>query len=138
MRKVEALRDYFDYYLHHHRNRGQTAALRDTPGAMKEGTRVPVDVVHHHRLHPSKLFKGKSEPKERSTSFPQRTHEKVEIGRDSTSPEDGADGEGMRYESEVDEVVLVRKLGALASLRARRQAVLRQLEVVRRISSDGA
>lgn len=34
------------------------------------------------------------------------------------------------FESEVDEVILVRKLGRLVNLRDRRNAVLRQLEVV--------
>ena len=84
--------------------------------------------------NPGKLWKKRSEPKAtgpESPVTPDRpgTHAEVADGDNEEAVETDSE-DGTMFESEVDEVVLVRKLGSLASLRARRTKVLKQLEVV--------
>ena len=134
MRDQQTLKDYFDHYLHRHRVRkGQSApntAVPSTDDTEKE------NVVQKLVLSPKRLLKKTTEIRlgaiGSTTSLPLEDQSRLSgtalagEGDDSnaTDPLD-------RWESEVDEVVLVRKLGSLSSLRARRTAVLRQLEVVR-------
>ena len=134
MRNEDVLRHYFDHYLHRHRVKsGQITPpeAQKQPEPEKEGS-----ILRRVHFRPNELFKKRPDsfnvvPK----SSVARRDSNDNIPRDGTQEEfdvvddDSADG---MWESEVDEVILVRKLGTIASLRARRTAVLRQLEIVSR------
>ncbi|ORX36074.1 hypothetical protein BD324DRAFT_642750 [Kockovaella imperatae] len=128
MRNEDVLRDYFDHYLERHRLRSgeitHTATWVKKQVEEKQG-----QIMRHVHFRPSEMFKAKpspvppiaiaigdSQPMTRGDT--EQTFDVVD--------HDSADG---MMESEVDEIILVRKLGAVQSLRARRNAVLRQLEV---------
>lgn len=142
VRDEEMIRAYFDHYLHQHRIRKGQAQItgRMVPPSIA-GKQFPADRVHHRVLHPGSLFTKQQVPKE--VELPPvtptlRIQDMEKIGRDSGEHEAEAataDGEDWSptediFDSEVDEIILVRKLGAIESLRSRRQAVLKDLEMV--------
>lgn len=83
-------------------------------------------------LSPRRLLKKptalKSHPAVPTTP-PGETSDSLDLPRTTGGAEDD-ECDGQVWETEVDEVILVRKLGSVLSLRNRRSAVLRQLELV--------
>ncbi|KAK4684446.1 calcium permeable stress-gated cation channel, partial [Tremellales sp. Uapishka_1] len=132
MRDEQTLKDYFDYYIRRHRlrNLSATTTYPNTPG---EKTPRPSGVSS--RLEPAlppqpfsrhaKLYRknGLSREKKDGIGAP------AEFGGKGLASDAGSVAEESRLDSEVDEVVLVRKLGALDSLRSRRHDVLKKLEI---------
>jgi hypothetical protein len=122
VRDEQTLQDYFDYYIKLHRARKGEA--QDTgkivPPAIT-GTRPSTESSRHIFLYPGTLL--------------HKFHSRLE-GLPPVAPtmeKGGTSGDGCaddNYSSEVDEVILVRKLGSIFSLRDRRTKVLRQLEMV--------
>jgi hypothetical protein len=123
VRDEDTLNRYFDHYLTRHgqrvkRNRGNQPLDRKIP---------PI-------LHPGTFLKKRSPPTSGSgVVVPPLSGS----GTDAEDAEDQADSEeGVEVETEeslgddVEEVIFVRKLNSLESLRARRTKVLRELEVV--------
>jgi hypothetical protein len=111
VRDEDTLRHYFDHYLHQYRERKERGM--GILGKVGDVSKVPVI------LQPDKLLKKQSEPKGSAVVTVDGSDEGVELDMDDEE-----------HETEVDEVILVRKLGSVASLRARRTGVLKQLEVV--------
>lgn len=125
MRNEEVLRDYFDHYLERHRLRSgeitHTATWVKNQVEKKQGK-----IMRHVHFRPTDMFKTKQVPVDAPKAAPEMTRGDTNSTFDMVEQE-SADG---MMETEVEEVIMVRKLGAVASLRARRTAVLRQLEVV--------
>jgi hypothetical protein len=125
VRDEQTLQDYFDYYIKLHRIRKGEAQVTGmmVPPAIT-GTRPSTDSGRHFLFHPGALV------------------HKLQSKRDAELPpvlptlekDERTSGEGCAilddHASEVDEVILVRKLGSISSLRERRTKVLRQLEMV--------
>ena len=89
--------------------------------------------MRHVHFRPTDMFKTKQVPAEKVVDAlqvpPAMTRGDTGDTNSTFDVIDQESADGM-METEVEEVILVRKLGAVASLRARRTAVLRQLEVV--------
>lgn len=124
VRDENTLRDYFDYYIHLHRVRKGEAQANDmiVPPAIT-GTRPSTDSGRPHMFQPTALFHRLQSVKEAELPAVAPGEEKVpgQEDNDCALLDDNLD-------SEVDEVVLVRKLGSIYSLRDRRTKVLRLLE----------
>lgn len=114
---------YFDHYLTRHRQR-----------VKGNRSNQPLDRKLPPILHPGTFLKKRSSPpSESAVVVPPLSGS----GPNADDAEDQADSEeGVVVETEeslgdnVEEVIFVRKLGSLESLRARRTKVLRELEVV--------
>jgi hypothetical protein len=135
VRDEEMIRAYFDHYLHQHRIRkGRAQATGKLVPPTVAGRQFPADKAHHRILHPGTMFTKQQAPKE--VDLPPvtptlRIQDMEKLGRDSgDGGEEWTPSDEDLFESEVDEVIMVRKLGAIESLRSRRQAVLRDLEMV--------
>ena len=126
MRDENALRDYFDYYIHLHRVRKGEAKANGMilPPAIT-GTRPSTDSGRPHMFQPTALFHRLQSVKEAELPPVTPGTEKVH----GEQEDEGCAVLDDSLESEVDEVVLVRKLGSIYSLRDRRTKVLRQLEM---------
>jgi len=129
VRDEQTLQDYFDYYIKLHRMRKGEATAMDmiVPPAIT-GTRPSTESGRHFLLYPGALV-HKFHTSRRNLGLPP-VAPSMEKG--------GSSGDGCAMmndnenaSSEVDEVILVRKLGSIFSLRDRRTKVLRQLEMVR-------
>ncbi len=131
VRDEQTLRDYFDYYLHRHLARSNNMPIpKETPRISKEGARYAVSRPSTQQSHIgfNEVVKKRNHPKtndEKASKSPDFTDAPARA-----SGETQAGDSDLLWESEVHEVILVRKLGPLANLRDRRQKVLRQLEVV--------
>lgn len=130
MRGEDTLRDYFDYYLRKYRSRYNHDPA--TPGLMSP--RISTDAIRPSLDHlrqsfeNSRLWRAASRPKAKSEGMEQLT---PPFPHSAAFPSQANGQNGAEdLESEVEEIILVRKLGSVASLRARRQTVLRQLEIV--------
>lgn len=119
MRDEATLRDYFDHYIHRHRVRsGHVTQQINAPNAPPEGKEDTA--LQRIAFSPKRLLRTKAA---KANNIEDREEEIVKsVGQSLEECDD--------FESEVDEVILVRKLGRLVNLRDRRNAVLRQLEVV--------
>ena len=133
VRDEASLRTYFDQYLRVCRAGGSQAVGQKALQRMEEQVRsTPPHTPVSSRFNPKEIFKKRTAPRDGSDplstplSIAEQIPTTVHVGDDQTSET----YEDTDPESVVDEVILVRKLGALASLRARRHAVLKQLEVV--------
>lgn len=133
MRDEETLRDYFDYYLRRHRAKYLGGPEPPRPDL----TEKQIAVISPPKTHfsPRHLFRRPQQelPKDDPLNPGAPLDEKKEgekVPRLEVHDEDDRTLDEPEWESEVDKVVLVRKVGAVASLRERRQKVLRQLEVV--------
>ena len=126
VRDENTLRDYFDYYIHLHRVRKGEAQANGmiVPPAIT-GTRPSTDGGRPHMFQPTMLFHKLQSVKEAELPPVAPGVEKL----DREQEEDGCAVLDDNLDSEVDEVVLVRKLGSIYSLRDRRTKVLRQLEM---------
>lgn len=126
MRNEEIIRNYFDYYIHRRLARNSHLPVpKETPRVSKEGSRYPDPPVSTHaHLGLNGLVKKQSQARAEAKDQPESTEKST---RDT---EVDCRAEAIHWDTEVDEVVLVRKLAPLASLRDRRLKVLRQLEVV--------
>lgn len=129
VRDEQTLQDYFDYYIKLHRMRKGEATAMDmiVPPAIT-GTRPSSESGRHFLLYPGALV-HKFHTSRRNLGLPP-VAPSMEKG--------GSSGDGCaimngdeKCSSVVDEVILVRKLGSIFSLRDRRTKVLRQLEMVR-------
>jgi hypothetical protein len=134
VRYEQTLRDYFDYYLHRYQARSNHLSMpTETPRVSKEGARFPASPPAPSRPHFSfrYLLKDHNGPK-MSADGPavSLAGEKLRRTEEETPIDDRGTANGATLDSEVEEVILVRKLAPLASLRSRRQGVLRQLELV--------
>ena len=129
VRDERILHDYFDYYIHRHRVRlGQANVKRASPAAPD----VRADPIFRRiALSPRRLLRKAAASNVDSAVLPTPTRDSIDIKPPANGEEQNQIDED-NSESEVDEVILVRKLGSVASLRARRLDVLRQLEVVNR------
>ena len=134
MRDEDVLRDYYDHYIHLHRVRcGRVAPRKAAPIV---ATKKHDNLFQRVAFSPRRLLKKQTDRKEQSVIPPtsptdpdiQPGHSPGQVSEGDNTMVDGEENE--TWESEVDEVILVRKLGSIASLRARRSAVLRQLEIV--------
>lgn len=125
VRDENVLRDYFDYYIHSHRVRKGEAVANDmiVPPAIT-GTRPSTD-SGRSRLFQSGGFLHKLQSA-RQAELPSVAPGDEKMDRVSG---DGCAILDDNVDSEVDEIVLVRKLGSIYSLRDRRTKVLRQLEL---------
>lgn len=128
VRNERILRDYFDYYLRRHRaGNGQPPLASRMP---KPVSQVAPPLSSRHYFSLSNAFRKQNEPKE---DMPAANDEKLGESNQSegrrASPEDLA--EDHTWDSEVEEVALVRKVFPVASLRKRRQDVFNKLEIVR-------
>jgi hypothetical protein len=136
VRDEQTLQDYFDYYIKCHRIRkgeAQSTGMMVPPAIT--GTRPSTDSGRHFLFHPGALvhkFQSK-----REAEFPPVLNTLEKDGRVSGEG-DGCAIMDDNASSEVDEVILVRKLGSISSLRERRTKVLRQLEMVSREYADMA
>ena len=146
VRDEEVLREYFDHNLQRHRAR-TTRSMITMTGAMKEVnkafirpalmlarnnnsrevfSRVGSAIGLSDRRDSADLRSGNGTPLtpvSRPAEDAEQSAQQVE-GRKSMCDDDDEDGD-------VDEVILVRKLGSLISLRERRSKVLKDLELVR-------
>lgn len=127
MRDESVLRDYFDHYIHFHRNKKGDRNL--VPRLT-----LPVKKLAASPWHTGSLLKKKKEigtpPLVKDISVDPKQIPEPGVG--VPAPEDASSGE-EGLDSEVEEIVLVRKLSSLQSLRQRRTAVQRDLEIVRGI-----
>jgi len=135
VRDEQTLRDYFDYYLHRYRARYSNLPMsKEMPRLSRETARTPMSLAaSHHSLNWIwSLLKTHGEPKSINIGQPPlQMNGKPNRVDDDTHAEDGGSMDEDAPESDVDEVILVRKLAAMSGLRDRRQTVLRQLEVVK-------
>ena len=127
VRDEQVLQDYFDHYIHRHQVRtGQVKLQRSAPDVdeSKEDTKL-----QRIAFSPRRILKkpGMSRHAAERLATPLEGPKEI-LGAPKISSEE--DECAAAWESEVDEVILVRKLGSVASLRSRRTAVLRQLEIV--------
>jgi hypothetical protein len=126
VRDEQTLQDYFDYYIRCHRMRkGEAQAMNMIVPPAITGTRPSTDSGRHFLLYPGALV-HKFHTSRRNLGLPPVA---------PTMEKGGTSGDGCaitddNWPSEVDEVILVRKLGSIFSLRDRRTKVLRQLEMV--------
>jgi hypothetical protein len=131
VRDEQVLQDYFDHYIHRHQVRtGQVTLQHSAPHVddTKEDT-----AFQRIAFSPRRILRkpGMSRHDAAGLATPvEKSDPLAAIGGPKPSSEED-ECEGATWESEVDEVILVRKLGSVASLRSRRTAVLRQLEIVR-------
>lgn len=125
MRDENVLRDYFDYYIHTHRVRKGEAVATDmiVPPAIT-GTRPSTDSGRPRIFQPIGFLHKLQGIRE--AELPPVAPDNEKIARD---PENGCAILDDNIDSEVDEIILVRKLGSIYSLRDRRTKVLRQLEM---------
>ena len=121
------LRDYFDHYLQRHRLRSGEITHHATWVKQQVGEKQDM-IKRRVHFRPTDLFKKQQDPLAKVISPTPPTMSRGDT-HDTFDVIDQESAEGMD-DSEVDEIVLVRKIGGVASLRARRTAVLRQLEVV--------
>jgi len=127
VRDEQTLQDYFDYYIKLHRMRkGEATAMDKVVPPTITGTRPSTETARHFLLYPGALV-HKFHTSRRNLGLPPvaPAMEKGGSSGDCAISDD-------RSSSEVDEVILVRKLGSIFSLRDRRTKVIRQLEMVRR------
>jgi hypothetical protein len=130
VRDEKVLQDYFDHYIHRHQVRcGQIAPKKAVPVITTDKNDT---VFQRVALSPRRLLKKptalKSHPAVPTTPLGE-AGDSLDLPRPSGGAEDD-ECDGKVWETEVDEVILVRKLGSVLSLRNRRSAVLRQLELV--------
>lgn len=126
MRDEETLRGYFDHYLSRYRSRAQP--LISMPDAMKE--------VNKALIRPARMLARNSGS--RDVSRVQSAVNLAEPPSGRASPDKRVSQDVARDDDvfcekgtgDVDEVILVRKLGSLISLRDRRNKVLKELELV--------
>jgi hypothetical protein len=96
----------------------------------------PSTTLTRPSFSPGKLLKKQAAPKPVQPGDAPPTElpappEGVTAHGDEVNGEDAVEfDDGLTWDSEVDEIILVRKLAALQSLRDRRTTVLKQLEVV--------
>lgn len=133
VRDEEMIRSYFDYYLHQHRLRKGEA---QSTGRIISPTTAgfPADKVRHRILQPGTLFAKQQAPKEVDLPPVTPTFRIQDMEKAPRASGEGAEEWNLPddlIDSEVDEVIMVRKLGAIESLRSRRQDVLKDLELVR-------
>jgi hypothetical protein len=129
VRDEQTLQDYFDYYITLHRMRkGEATAMEMIVPPVITGTRPSTESGRHFLLYPGALV-HKFHTSRRNLGLPPVAPSMEKSG----SSGDGCAilDENKEGSSEVDEVILVRKLGSIFSLRDRRTKVLRQLEMVR-------
>ena len=125
MRNGEHLREYFEHYLHRYKLHFDQATLLSKLDRTTAKTRERAGKI----IRKGAFFrKSKGEKDVQDTAA--GTSQETVIDDDDFSDEGDC-----HYAGEVDEVIFVRKLGALASLRQRRLVVVRQLEVVRSLSA---
>lgn len=122
VRDEDVLREYFDHYIDFHRSKHGNKVPRIS---------IPIKKFVPHSLRPSNLFKKEKEsrtpPLVKVTNVDEKELPDLPNGKKTHNDEE--DQEHVEN-SEVDEVILVRKLSPLQSLRQRRDGVLRELEVV--------
>jgi hypothetical protein len=132
VRDEQTLQDYFDYYIKLHRLRKGEATAMDmiVPPAIT-GTRPSTESGRHFLLYPGALV-HKFHTSRRNLGLPP-VAPSMEKGGSSgdVGDECAIMNDNEKCSSVVDEVILVRKLGSIFSLRDRRTKVLRQLEMVR-------
>lgn len=119
------MRDYFNYYLHLHRVRKGEAQATDmivTPAIT--GVRQSTESTRPRFFQPG-VFINKLQSL-REVDLPPVAPGSEKMARASA---DGCAISDDNIDSEVEEVILVRKLGSIYSLRDRRTKVLRQLEM---------
>ncbi|KAL7420668.1 hypothetical protein Q5752_004619 [Cryptotrichosporon argae] len=110
MRDDGSLQQYFDYYLRRH-------AERARQGLPTTDTKIPTSL-----LHPGKLFKRYAEPKNEVTAADANAPGSLEKTQadDTMERTDGRDGQWdsvAERDSQVEEVVLVRKLASIAHVK---------------------
>lgn len=125
MRDEQTLQDYFDYYIKIHRMRkGEAQEMNMIVPPAITGTRPSTESGRHFLLYPGALV-HKFHTSRRNLGLPPVA---PPMEKGGTSGDECAVTDG-NSSSEVDEVILVRKLGSILSLRERRTKVLRQLEM---------
>lgn len=128
MRDEGTLEDYFNHYLHIHHRRVEARTRVNQPT-----DKTPLSNYAGPGL--TSIFKKSPIPLINTTPRTSVDVGRTQSGKERASSSDGSaeegDGEmGDEWESEVEEVILVRKLGSLISLRERRGKVLKELEMV--------
>ncbi|WRT64263.1 uncharacterized protein IL334_001194 [Kwoniella shivajii] len=86
-------------------------------------TNIPPDILKDYFKH----YLQRHRSRKRSFMQPPQHENRLKV---SVNPPEGQEYVPQTAEGEVDEVILVRRLGTIASLRQRRQDVLRKLELV--------
>lgn len=119
MRNGDHLRDYFEHYLHRYRLHFGQATLLSKIDRSTAKTREKAGKI----IRKGAFFR-KSRGGKEVQGVEAGTSQETVVDDDLSSDEGDSQPAG-----EVNEVIFVRKLGALASLRQRRMAVVRQLEV---------
>jgi hypothetical protein len=123
VRDEYTLNRYFDRYLNRHRQR-----VKGNRGNQLLDRKIPPI------LHPGTFLKKRAPPtSESAVVVPPLSGSGlgVEDAEDQGDSEEGVEVEPEeQLGDDVEEVIFVRKLGSLESLRARRTKVLRELEVV--------
>jgi hypothetical protein len=132
VRDEQTLQDYFDYYIKLHRLRkGEATAMDMIAPPTITGTRPSTESGRHFLLYPGALV-HKFHTSRRNLGLPPVAPSMEKGGSSGDAADDCAImNDNEKCSSEVDEVILVRKLGSIFSLRDRRTKVLRQLEMVR-------
>lgn len=128
VRDEQTLQDYFDYYIKLHRMRkGEATAMDMVVPPTITGTRPSSESGRHFLLYPGALV-HKFHTSRRNLGLPPVAPSMEKGG--SSNDECAIADDNVKCSSEVDGVILVRKLGSIFSLRDRRTKVLRQLEMV--------
>lgn len=128
VRDEKTLQDYFDHYIHRHQVRtGQVTLQKSAPPADQTKGDTAFQRI---AFSPRRILKKPGMSRHPATELATPLEEPKEMLGAPRPSYDEEECEASTWESEVDEVILVRKLGSVASLRSRRTAVLRQLEIV--------
>jgi hypothetical protein len=137
VRDEDTLEDYFNHYIHSHRRRVLARSRPNQPTNVMPISRPATPGPSP--VGPMSLFKKAPRPVVESTPAIETTEAASTSRKERTSSPDGSDPDGdidlvdaEEMETEVEEVILVRKLGSLISLRDRRVKVLKELELVSR------
>ncbi|EIW72492.1 hypothetical protein TREMEDRAFT_66911 [Tremella mesenterica DSM 1558] len=116
MRNEQTIRDYFEHHIHRYRARFGDGAQQPKSSPIFGRKKSEKGRLARH----SSVFRKNNEKGETPHSSP--------VPEEELSANDCASADDEHEAREVDEVIFVRKLGPLENLRARRHAVLRQLE----------
>jgi hypothetical protein len=143
VRDEATLEEYFNHYIHQHRRRILDRTRPNQPITLTAPSRAASPGITP--IGPKSLFKKAPRPiSDISDSPTSQSGLAAGARKERTSSSDGSVPDGDvaerdrdielvdmdEMETEVEEVILVRKLGSLISLRDRRLKVLRELEMV--------